>query len=55
MTGEEELTVYTGADARYIEDHKVSDQKMILVENYNNTEEEKPKKKMLIHRNASIN
>lgn len=27
---------------------------MILVENYN-TEEEKPKKKMLIHRNASIN
>ena len=55
MTGEEELTVFTGADARYIEDHKISDQKMILVENYNNTEEEKPKKKMLIHRNASIN
>jgi hypothetical protein len=23
--GEEELTVYTGADARYLEDHKVSD------------------------------
>lgn len=30
----EELTVLTGADARYLEDHKVSDQKMILVENY---------------------
>lgn len=52
--GEEELKVFTGADARYIEDHKISDQKMILVENYIN-EEEKPKKKMLIHRNASIN
>jgi len=56
MTGEvdEELTCLTGADARYLEDHKISDKKMILVENY--TEEDKPKKKkMLIHRNASIN
>lgn len=55
VAGEEELTVLTGADVRYLEDHKVSDQKMILVENYNNAEEDKPKKKMLIHRNASIN
>jgi hypothetical protein len=58
------MTVLTGADIRYIEDHKISDQKMILVENYNEGaavttgEEEAPsknKKKMLIHRNASIN
>ncbi len=55
----DELTVLTGADARYLEDHKVSDQKLILVENYTEGkgEEKQPKnkKKMLIHRNASIN